>query len=109
MSDSPLPRPVSSRPVFRILDPTLPAPGRAAQIGAAARPVALRGARVGLLANGKTHGMAFLDRVAARLAERHAIGELVRVTKGNASAPARAEDADHLAKQCAAVVTAIGD
>jgi len=108
MSDSAVPSPVS-RPVFRILDPTLPAPGRAAQIGAAARPAGLRGATVGLLANGKTNGMSFLDRVAARLAERHAIGELVRVTKSNASAPARAEDADRLAKQCAAVVTAIGD
>jgi hypothetical protein len=104
MSDSHMPR-----SAFRILDPTLPAPGRAVQIGAAARSGALRGATVGLLANGKTNGMAFLDRVAARLGERQGIGELVRVTKSNASAPVRAQDADHLAKQCAVVVTAIGD
>jgi len=33
----------------------------------------------------------------------------VRVTKANASAPARPEDAALLATRCAAVVTAIGD
>jgi hypothetical protein len=37
------------------------------------------------------------------------VGELVRVTKANPSAPARPEDTARLAKRCAAVVTAIGD
>ena len=92
----------------RILDPTLRAtPPRAAM--RATRPARLAGATVGLLANGKTHGMTFLDRVAGHLREHHGVAELVRVTKPNASAPAPAEDAALLAKHCAAVVTAIGD
>ena len=92
----------------RILDPTLRAtPPRIT--ARAVRPARLGGATLGLLANGKTHGMAFLERVAEQLAARHGIAEIVRVTKANASAPALAEDAAMLAKRCAAVVTAIGD
>ena len=92
----------------RILDPTLRAVlPRAAAL--ASRPARLSGATLGLLANGKTHGMVFLERVAEHLRTRHDIADLVRVTKANASAPARPEDAALLAKRCAAVVTAIGD
>ena len=91
-----------------ILDPTLRAAlPRAAE--RASRPARLDGATLGLLANGKTHGMAFLERVAEYLSTRHGVRELVRVSKANASAPARPEDAALLAKRCAAVVTAIGD
>jgi hypothetical protein len=89
----------------RILDPTL----HAIVPLAAARASRLSGATLGLLANGKTHGMVFLERVADHLRTRHAVGDLVRVTKANASAPARPEDAALLATRCAAVVTAIGD
>jgi hypothetical protein len=92
----------------RILDPTLrAAPPRPA--APAPRPVSLSGATLGLLANGKTHGMVFRERVAEHMRARLAVGELVRVTKANASAPARPEDAVLLATRCAAVVTAIGD
>ena len=91
-----------------ILDPTLRAvPPRTA--ARAPRPPRLAGATLGLLANGKTHGMVLLERVAEHLRARHDIGTLVRVTKANPSAPARSEDAALLAAQCAAVVTAIGD
>ena len=92
----------------RILDPTLRAivPLAAAR---APRPSRLSGATLGLLANGKTHSMVFLERVAEHLRTRHAVGQLVRVTKANPSAPARPEDTALLAKRCAAVVTAIGD
>ena len=94
--------------MIRILDPTLRAtPPRTA--AGARRPARLDGATLGLLANGKTHGMAFLERVAEQLAARHGIVEIVRVTKANASAPALPRDAAMLAKRCAAVVTAIGD
>ena len=92
----------------RILDPTLRAvPPRAAL--RAARPARLDGAVLGLLANGKTHGMTFLDRVAEHLRARHGIAEVVRITKANASATAPPDDAKLLATRCAAVVTAIGD
>jgi hypothetical protein len=94
--------------MIRILDPTLRAtPPRTS--ARAQRPARLDGAILGLLANGKTHGMAFLERVAEHLAARHGVAEIVRITKANASAPARSEDAAMLAKRCAAVVTAIGD
>ena len=94
--------------MMRILDPTLRAvsPRTAAR---APRPPRLAGATLGLLANGKTHGMVFLERVAEHLCARHDVGELVRLTKANPSAPARAEDTARLAAQCAVVVTAIGD
>jgi hypothetical protein len=91
----------------RILDPTLR--GTAPRAAACApRPPRLSGGTLGLLANGKTHGMVFLERVAEHLRARHHVGELVRVTKANASAPARADDIARLAG-CAMVVTAIGD
>ena len=92
----------------RILDPTLSATLPRAAFRAA-RPARLEGATLGLLANGKTHGMTFLDRVAGQLRARHGIAELMRVTKANASAPAPSDDAKALAARCAAVVTAIGD
>jgi len=89
----------------RILDPTLRAvPPRTAS--RAPRPPRLAGATLGLLANGKTHGMVFLERVAEHLRARQ---ELVHVTKANPSAPARSEDTARLATRCAAVITAIGD
>ena len=92
----------------RILDPTLrSAPPGAARL--AARPLALRGATIGLLANGKSNGMAILDRVAEILRERHGIGEVVRMAKTNASVPVGEEAAKDLARRCAAVITAIGD
>jgi hypothetical protein len=53
--------------------------------------------------------MALLDRIAAHLREHHGVGEIVRVAKTNASAPVSEEDAELLAKRCAAVVTAVGD
>jgi hypothetical protein len=94
--------------MIRILDPTLRAtPPRTS--ARARRPARLGGATLGLLANGKTHGMAFLERVAEHLVARHGVADVVRVTKANASAPALPEDGAMLAKRCAAVVTAIGD
>ncbi|HYB41127.1 MAG TPA: hypothetical protein VEL75_05120 [Candidatus Methylomirabilis sp.] len=92
----------------RILDPTL----RAETVRPAARaprPPSLSGATLGLLANGKTHGMVFLERVAELLRARHHLAEVVRLTKANASVPARPEDGALLAGRCAGVVTAIGD
>ena len=95
--------------MIRILDPTLRAPSPAGAASPAPRPPRLGGITVGLLANGKSNGMALLDRIAEILRERHGIGEVVRVAKTNASAPARDEDAEVLAKGCGAVITAIGD
>ena len=92
----------------RILDPTVGSP-TSASLTHAPRPTALRGATIGLLANGKSNGMLLLDRIAERLRERDAIADVVRVSKTNASAPVAEEEAALLAKHCAAVITAIGD
>ena len=93
----------------RILEPTLRTAAPPASASPAARPARLAGATIGLLANGKSNGMALLDRIAEILREGHGIGDVVRVAKTNASAPVRDEDAERLAKRCAAVITAIGD
>jgi len=93
----------------RILDPTLREEATPVVLPRAARPQSLRGATIGLLANSKSNGMALLDGIADRLRERHGIGEVVRVSKTNASAPVSQADVDLLAGRCAAVITAIGD
>ncbi len=94
--------------MIRILDPTL----RTALSSTASRAPRARhlaGATIGLLANGKSNGSMLLDRIADVLRERHGVGEVVRVAKTNASVPVSEDDAEMLAKRCAAVVTAIGD
>lgn len=95
--------------MMRILDPTI----RVARIATAAqlapRPARLAGVTVGLLANGKSNGMVLLERIADTLRERRGIGEVVRLSKTNASVPLTEEQAEPLVKQCAVVITAIGD
>jgi hypothetical protein len=93
----------------RILDPTIRATSVSAAAPLAPRPVRLAGVTVGLLANGKSNGMVLLDRIAELLRERRGIGEIVRLSKTNASVPVTEEQAEPLVKQCAVVITAIGD
>jgi hypothetical protein len=93
----------------RILDPTLRPPAAVALTPRAPRLPSLDGVTIGLLANGKSNGMALLDRLVERLGTRHRIGEVVRVAKTNASAPVSESDARMLAGRCRAVITAIGD
>ena len=95
--------------MIRILDPTLSETTAPAALPRAPRPRALRGLTVGLLANGKSNGMALLDGIAEQLRERHGIGELVRAAKTNASAPVAEDEVERLAKRCAVVITAVGD
>jgi hypothetical protein len=93
----------------RILDPTIPAAGVSAAAQLAPRPAHLAGLTVGLLANGKSNGMVLLERIADLLRERSGIGEVVRLSKTNASVPLTEEQAEPLLKQCAVVITAVGD
>jgi len=95
--------------MIRILDPTLGSAPATAVVPRAPRPFSLAGVTLGLLANGKSNGMALLDNVALHLQARHGVAEIVRIAKTNASAPVPDEDAEVLAKRCALVVTAIGD
>ena len=93
----------------RILDPTIRTAAVAVAAQLAPRPARLAGLTVGLLANGKSNGMVLLDRIAELLRERSDIGEVVRLAKTNASVPLTEEQAEPLLKQCAVVITAIGD
>jgi len=93
----------------RILDPTLSDAVAPATLARAPRPHTLRGLTVGLLANGKSNGMALLDGIVGHLRERHEVGDVVRAAKSNASSPVSEGDVEHLAKRCAVVITAIGD
>ena len=93
----------------RILDPTIRTAAVYVAAQPAPRPAGLAGLAVGLLANGKSNGMVLLDRIADVLRERSGIGEIVRLSKTNASVPLTEEQAEPLLKQCAAVITAIGD
>ena len=95
--------------MIRILDPTLGSAPAVSVLSCAPRPAGLSGVTIGLLANGKSNGMALLERIALHLRTRHGIGDIVRVAKTNASAPVSDEDAELLAKHCAVVVTAVGD
>jgi hypothetical protein len=92
----------------RILDPTFGARS-ATRHPRAPRSASLSGVTLGLLANGKSNGMALLDRIAGHLQARHGLAGVVRVAKTNASAPVSDDDAAFLAARCTAVVTAIGD
>ena len=94
--------------MMRILDPTIRV-ATVATIAPAPRPERLVGVTLGLLANGKSNGMVLLDRIADLLRERRGIGDIVRLAKTNASVPVTEEQAEPLLKQCAVVITAIGD
>ena len=93
----------------RILDPTIRTAAVSVAAQPAPRPARLAGLMVGLLANGKSNGMVLLDRIADVLRESSKIGEIVRLSKTNASVPLTEEEAEPLLKQCAVVITAIGD
>jgi hypothetical protein len=95
--------------MMRILDPTIRVAGIATVAQLAPRQARLGGVTVGLLANGKSNGMVLLERIADTLRERWGIGEVVRLSKTNASVPLTEEQAEPLVKQCAVVITAIGD
>lgn len=92
---------------IRLMDPTLtsvrdgfePAP----------RPATLDGARLGLLANGKTHGEFLLDAIAEELGRTYELGEIFRMTKGHPSEPPSVEQVRELADRCDVVISAIGD
>jgi hypothetical protein len=78
-------------------------------IGLSPRLETLAGARVGLFSNSKNGVSRFLDRMDAVLKERYPGIETVRDAKPNASRMAPVETLDKLAKDCDAVIVAVGD
>lgn len=94
---------------FLILDPTeQPARDATTTTTDFKRLADLRGARVGLLANGKTNAGALLDAVGALLEREFGARVVARENKGNASRPAPAAVLDRL-DRLDLVLTAIGD
>lgn len=69
----------------------------------------LAGKRLGLLENGKTNAVKFLEMVAAILVERYGVGSVKMFHKAALSKPAKRETLVELAAESDFVVTGIGD
>jgi hypothetical protein len=93
---------------LRILDPSVSA-DEATDAAVAKRVADLDGKVLGLLHNGKVNGDRLLDLVRARLTARYGLRDVVMVRKPSASRVADGAVLDRLARECDAVVTAIGD
>jgi hypothetical protein len=81
----------------------------ATDVAVAKRVGGLDGKVLGLLHNGKVNGDRLLDLVREQLAVRYQLRDIVVVSKPSASRVADPAVLDRLARECDAVVTAIGD
>ena len=70
---------------IQFLDPTHEA-GTSA-FSAAARLASLKGATIAIVSNGKKGTRPFFDAVEHEFREQHGVADVVRLTKGNYSAP----------------------
>ena len=105
------PRPSPTEPdpmTLKILDPMVAA-DEATDVTVAKRVGDLDGKVLGLLHNGKVNGDRLLDLVREQLAARYRLRDVVVVRKPSASRVAEPDVLDRLARECDAVVTAIGD
>ena len=93
---------------LKILDPMVAA-DEATDVAVAKRVGGLDGKVLGLLHNGKVNGDRLLDLVREQLASRYQLRAIVVVSKPSASRVADPAVLDRLARECDAVVTAIGD
>ena len=75
----------------------------------ATRPADLKGARVGLLENGKQNARLLLEDVAAVLRDRYGAGDVTLRRKEIFSQPASAELVDELSAASDVVVIGVGD
>ncbi len=94
--------------MLKILDPTVNA-DETTDVAVAKRVADLDGKVLGLLHNGKVNGDHLLDLVREQLAARYGVRDFVVVRKPSASRVADDAVLDQLARECDAVVTAIGD
>ena len=93
-----------------ILDPTgLSSRETAPGLTLAARPADLRGARIGLLENGKQNARCFLEDVADLLRNRYGAGNATLRRKEIFSQPAPPELVDQLSAESDVVVIGVGD
>ena len=93
---------------IKILDPTVSAEESAGAV-VAKRVADLDGKVLGLLHNGKVNGDQLLALVREELGARYRLRDIVVVSKPSASRVADDAVLDRLARECDAVVTAIGD
>jgi hypothetical protein len=93
---------------LKILDPTVAADD-ATDVAVAERVPGLDGKVLGLLHNGKVNGDRLLDLVREQLTRRYGLRDVIVVRKPSASRVAEDAVLDRLARECDAVVTAIGD
>ena len=93
---------------IKILDPTVSAEETAGAV-VAKRVGDLDGKVLGLLHNGKVNAGQLLELVREQLGARYRLRDVVVIRKDSASRVAEAGDLDRLARECDAVVTAIGD
>ncbi len=90
----------------RILDPCPPRNTRV--VAPAARLETLDGVTLGLVHNGKTHGMELMEFVVDELRTRWAIAG-VRRTRIPITTPPSPEQIERIGSECLAVLSAIGD
>jgi len=93
---------------IKVLDPTVTAEATL-DTSVAKRIADLDGKVLGLLHNGKVNGDQLLDLVRQQLASRYRLRDVVVIRKASASRVAEDGDLVRLARECHAVVTAIGD
>ncbi|MBO0869737.1 MAG: hypothetical protein J2P15_14345 [Micromonosporaceae bacterium] len=91
-----------------ILDPTGRTSHRAPAV-LAKRPADLSGAVIGLLENTKKNAVEFLGELGRLLVERHNAAGTVLRTKTNFALPVSDELRDEFARDCAVVITGVGD
>jgi len=91
---------------IEVLDPTHESDP--AGFAPAPRLARLRGARVGIISNGKQGTQAFFDALETELRDAHGVAEVQRLTKANYSAPAEAAVWEQAAG-LDAVITGVGD
>ena len=95
-------------PTVRLIDPTGFDPG-AAPLLMAARPVDLRGGRLGLLDNSKANSDAILWAIARLLDDEFEFANIYYARKHNASLPPHPETLADLHRNADFVIAGVGD
>lgn len=91
---------------FEYLDPTHE--DRFGGFALAPRLASVEGITLGIVSNGKKNTKPFFDAFERTLRDRYGVGEVIRLTKGNYSAPAEPEIIQQ-AERWQALVSGIGD
>ena len=91
---------------LRVLDPTFADLDATEEV--ASRLASLSGRTIALLDNSKLNVEKLLDRIEALLRSQHGVGQVVRLTKPDASRPAP-DDVIAGLKECDALISAVGD